>query len=98
MVMSRCVSCMDEDEDVVYICKGGGGACSYMLCAGCIRIAFDDKSGASSSLCAICKSPSALDMINAVLRKGAIIAVEEKLRGKAECQCQEQILRSKASR
>lgn len=98
MVMSRCVSCMDEDEDVVYICKGEGEACSYMLCAGCIRIAFNDKSGASSSLCAICNNPSALDMIDAVLGKGAIIAVEEKLRGKVEFQCQEQILRSKASR
>ena len=98
MAISLCVSCMDEDVDVVYICKGEGGACSFMLCAGCIKIAFDDKSGASSSLCAICKNPSALDMIDAVLGKGAIIAVEEKLRGKVEFQCQEQILRSKASR
>jgi hypothetical protein len=37
-------------------------------------------------------------MIDAVLGKGAIIAVEEKLRGKVEFQCQEQILRKKASR
>jgi phage/plasmid primase-like uncharacterized protein len=89
---------MDEDEHVVYTCKGKGGACSYMLCAGCIRIAFEDKSGASSSFCAMCKTPSAIEMIDAVLGKGAISAVEEKLRSKVEFQYQEQILRSKASR
>jgi hypothetical protein len=93
-----CVSCMDEDESVVYTCKGEGGACSYMLCASCIRIAFDDKSGANSSFCAMCKTPSALDMIDAVLGKGAIIAVEDKLRGKVELQYQERILRTNASK
>jgi hypothetical protein len=96
--MSSCVSCMDEDEDVVYTCKGKGGACSYALCARCIRIAFDDKSGANSSFCAMCKTPSALDMIDAVLGKGAIIAVEEKLRRKVEFQCEERILRTNASK
>jgi hypothetical protein len=96
--MSLCVACMDEDEDLVYTCKGEGVACSYMLCLGCIQIVFDNKSGASSSVCNMCKTPSALDMIDAVLGKGAIIAVEEKLRGKVEFQCQEQLLREKASR
>jgi hypothetical protein len=96
--MSICVSCLDDDEDVVFACKGEGGTCSNKLCAKCIRLAFYDKSGASSSFCAMCKTPSALDMIDAVLGKGAIIAVEEKLRGKVEFQCQEQILRKKASR
>jgi hypothetical protein len=96
--MSLCVACMDEDEEVVYTCKGEGGACSYTLCAGCIRIAFDDKSGANSSFCAMCKTPSALDMIDAVLGKGAIIAVEEQLRKKVEFQCQEQIPSTNASK
>jgi hypothetical protein len=86
---------MDKDEDVVYTCKGEGGACLYMLCTGCIRIAFDNKSGASSLFCPMCKTPSALDMIDAVLGKGAIIAVEEKLRSQVRFQCEEQILSNK---
>jgi len=46
----------------------------------------------------MCKTPSALDMIAAVCGKGAIIAAEEKLRGKIEFQCKAEMLRMEASR
>jgi len=96
--MSLCAVCLDEDETVVFTCKGDGGSCSYMLCAGCVRFAFDDRSGASSSFCPTCKTPTALDMIAAVCGKGAIVAVEEKLRSKVEFQCREQSLKDALSR
>ena len=91
--MSLCAVCLDEDETVVFTCKGDGGSCSYMLC-----IAFDDRSGANSSFCPMCKTPTALDMIAAVCGKGAIAAVEEKLRSKVEFQCREQSLKDALSR
>lgn len=96
--MSLCAVCLDEDETVVFTCKGDGGSCSYMLCAGCVRFAFDDRSGASSSFCPTCKTPTALDMIAAVCGKGAIVAVEEKLRSKVEFHCREQSLKDALSR
>ena len=65
---------------------------------GCVRIAFDDRSGANSSFCPMCKTPTALDMIAAVCGKGAIAAVEEKLRSKVEFQCREQSLKDALSR
>ena len=83
---------------MVFTCKGDGGSCSYMLCVGCVRIAFDDRSGANSSFCLTCKTPTALDMIAAVCGKGAIAAVEEKLRSKVEFQCREQSLKDALSR
>lgn len=96
--MSLCVACKDEDNTVVFMCKGNGGSCSYMLCAGCVRRAFDDQSGANSSFCFTCKTPTALDMIAAVCGKGAIVAVEEKLRSKVEFQCREQNMKAAVSR
>ena len=96
--MSCCVACMDDDEDVVFRCKGDGGVCSYQLCAICVKMAFDDNSGASSSFCAMCKAPSALDMIASVCGQGAIIAVEQKLRGKIEFKLREENIKKGASR
>lgn len=96
--MPVCVACMDDDEEVVFRCKGEGGICLYQLCAGCVRLAFDDKSGASSSFCAMCKSPTAIDMVASVCGRGAIIAVEQKLRGKVEFQLQEESIKKEASR
>jgi len=94
--VSVCVSCLDEG--VVFNCKGEGGMCLYKLCASCIRLSFDDTSGASSSFCPMCRTPSALEMIGAVCGKGAIIAIEEKLREKVEFQCQAENKRKEASR
>jgi len=96
--VSYCIVCNDDDKDVVYKCKGKGGACSYRLCAGCVRFAFDDMSGANSSFCALCQHPCALDMISAVCGKGAILAVEQNVRGRVEFQVQEEFLRKEASR
>eukprot|EP00804_Cyclotella_cryptica_P025558 CCRYP_002821-RD/>CCRYP_002821-RD protein AED:0.06 eAED:0.06 QI:49/1/1/1/1/1/7/146/1058 len=96
--MKVCISCMDDDEEVVFRCKGDGGICSYQLCARCIRLAFCDSSGANSSFCALCKTPSAIDMIAAVCGKGAVMAVEQKLRGKVEFKLKEENLKKEASR
>ena len=95
---STCLSCMDEDEVVVFKCKGEGGTCSFQLCGACVKIAFDDSSGANSSFCSICKTPSALDMIASVVGQGAIAAVENKLRSKVEFQLKEQNLKMDLSR
>ena len=89
---------MDDDEEVVFHCKGEGGACRYQLCAGCVRLAFDDASGASSSFCAMCKSPTAIDMVASVCGRAAITAVEQKLRGKVEFKLKEENLRKDFSR
>ena len=96
--MSTCVSCLDEDECVVFKCKGSGGSCSYQLCRSCVKMAFSDSSGANSSFCAICKTPSALEMISAVCGKGAIMAVEQKLRGKLEFKLKDEQLKREQSR
>ena len=96
--VSYCIACNDDEEDVVFKCKRKGGACSYQLCAGCVKLSFDDMSGANSSFCALCKHPSALDMISAVCGKGAIHAVEQKFRNKVEFQVKEQLMKREASR
>jgi hypothetical protein len=96
--VSYCIVCNDDDEDVVYKCKGNGGACTYQLCAGCVKASFNDMSGAHSSFCALCKHPSALDMISAVCGRGAINAVEEKFRNKVEFQVKELLMKREASR
>ena len=95
---STCLSCMDEDEVVVFKCKGEGGTCSFQLCWACVKIAFDDSSGANSSFCPMCKAPSAIDMIASVVGQGAIAAVENKLRSKVEFQLKEQNLKMDLSR
>ena len=93
-----CVSCLDGDVEVVFRCKGGGGVCAYQLCATCVKIAFDDKSGSSSTFCAMCKSPTAIDMIASVCGQGALLAVEKKIRGEVEFKLKEENIRKDASR
>ncbi|KAL7536603.1 hypothetical protein ACHAXR_008142 [Thalassiosira sp. AJA248-18] len=46
----------------------------------------------------MCNTPSALDMIASVCGKGAIVAVEQKLRGNVEFKVQEDNIRKEASR
>ena len=95
---SICVSCLDDDEEVVFRCKGDGGVCTYQLCATCVKIAFEDKSGSSSSFCAMCKSPTAIDMVASVCGQGALLAVEKKIRGEVEFKLKEENIRKDASR
>lgn len=90
------MSCLDKDETVVFRCKGH--TCTFQLCAGCVRIAFEDVSGASSTFCAMCQNPSALDMIASVCGPGAITAVEKKLRDPLEFKLREENLKRNASR
>lgn len=94
--MDVCMSCLDEDEIVVFRCKGH--TCTFQLCAGCVRIAFEDVSGASSTFCAMCQNPSALDMIASVCGPGAIKAVEKKLRDPLEFKLREENLKRNASK
>ncbi len=82
----------------MFRCKGDGGVCTFQLCAACVRIAFEDKSGSSSSFCAMCKSPTAIDMIASVCGQGALIAVEKKIRGQVEFKLKEENIRKDASR
>lgn len=89
---------MDDEEEVVFRCKGDGGICSYQLCGSCVRLAFYDSSGANSSFCPQCKTPSALDMIAAVCGKGAIMAIEQKLRRTVEFKLKEENMSKEASR
>jgi hypothetical protein len=96
--MKVCIICMDEEEEVVFKCRGGGGTCTYQLCGSCVKTAFDDRSGANSSFCAMCKTPSALDMIAAVCGNGAIMAVEQTLRSKVEFKVREENIRRGVSR
>ncbi|KAL7518609.1 hypothetical protein ACHAWX_003421, partial [Stephanocyclus meneghinianus] len=96
--MKVCLSCMDDEEEVVFRCKGDGGICSYQLCGSCVRLAFYDSSGANSSFCPQCKTPSALDMIAAVCGKGAIMAIEQKLRRTVEFKLKEENMSKEASR
>lgn len=93
-----CVSCLDGGEEVVFRCKGDGGVCTFQLCAACVRIAFEDTSGSSSSFCAMCKSPTAIDMIASVCGQGALIAVEKKIRDQVEFKLKEENIRKDASR
>ena len=89
---------MDGEEEVVFKCKGEGGTCLYQLCTSCVRLAFDDSSGGSSSFCAMCKTPSALDMISSVCGKGAVLAIEKRLQGKLEFKLEEENIKKEASR
>lgn len=77
-VISACVMCCDEHEEVVYKCNGNGGTCPSQLCAGCVKLSFDDECVANNaSFCTHCNYPCALDMIAAVCGdKGPIIASE----------------------
>lgn len=96
MVSDVCISCLDDGEVVVFRCKGY--SCKYQLCSPCIKIAFEDVSGAASTFCAMCKTPSALDMIASVCGPAAIKVVEEKLRGPMEFKLREENLKRDASR
>lgn len=95
---SCCVACLDDGEEIVFRCKGNGGSCTYRLCVACIKLAFDDKSGSSSSFCALCKSPTAIDMIASVCGQGALIAVEKRITGRVEFQLREENIKKEASR
>mmetsp|Transcript_3022 Transcript_3022/g.8731 ORF Transcript_3022/g.8731 Transcript_3022/m.8731 type:complete len:1063 (+) Transcript_3022:1610-4798(+) len=91
-----CISCMDADEVVVFRCKGH--TCTFQLCAGCVKLSFEDASGATSTFCVMCQTPSALDMIASVCGPAAIKAVEKKLRGPLEFKLREENLKRGASR
>lgn len=62
------------------------------------RLAFEDGSGANSAFCSMCKAPTAIDMIASVCGRGAIMAVEQKLRGKVEFKLKEETMKREASR
>jgi hypothetical protein len=96
--ISCCVACLDDDEEVVFRCKGYGGSCTYQLCVTCIKLAFDDRTGSSSSFCALCKSPTAIDMIASVCGQGAVIAVEKRITGRVEFKLREDNIKKEASR
>ena len=81
-VNSCCSICCDEGEEVLFFCSKV--TCEYQLCGLCIKDAFKDSSGSNSTYCQFCKTPSALDMISAVIGTGAIKAVEKNVRSDIE--------------
>jgi phage FluMu protein Com len=81
--MLTCTVCYDDLEaDLVYRCQTNG--CEYQMCTPCIKRAFEDSSGQSTKKCPMCESAMARDILQNILGKGAIKAVENELRTKVE--------------
>lgn len=81
--MLTCTVCYDELEvDLVYRCQTND--CEYQMCTPCIKRAFEDSSGQSTKKCPVCNIAMARDILQNILGKGAVKAVENELRTKVE--------------
>ena len=82
-MMLTCTVCYDELEvDLVYRCQTND--CEYQMCTPCIKRAFEDSSGQSTKKCPVCNIAMARDILQNILGKGAVKAVENELRTKVE--------------
>eukprot|EP00978_Attheya_sp_CCMP212_P016587 scaffold43631_cov45-Attheya_sp.AAC.2 len=81
-MLECCTICQDEEIRVDFSCMNF--SCAYKLCAPCIREAFLDSSGVNSAKCPMCQTPTAIEMIESLLGKGAVKAVENKVRSTIE--------------
>ena len=89
MEILTCTVCYDGlEKDQIYHCPTHD--CEYQLCIPCIKRSFEDSSGQSSKFCPICKSAWARGILQNILGKGAVKAVEDELRNKVEVEVKSQ--------
>lgn len=91
-MVDTCTVCMDNLEtDRSFQCWSE--ACEYKLCQPCVRRAFEDLSGSDSKHCPLCKSPMARAVLETIVGRGAVQAVEDQLRPKLEFDMQAELER-----
>ncbi|KAG7363889.1 AAA domain containing protein [Nitzschia inconspicua] len=78
-----CTICLEELElEFLHCCPQSSS--EFKLCTSCVRLAFQDASGESYRRCQLCKTAMARDILESVVGKGAVNAVEDELRRKVE--------------
>ncbi|KAG7340019.1 AAA domain containing protein [Nitzschia inconspicua] len=82
-ITMACTICLEELElQFLHCCPQS--SCEFKLCTSCVRLAFQDASGESYRRCQLCKTAMARDILESVVGKGAVNAVEDELRRKVE--------------
>jgi phage FluMu protein Com len=83
MILTCTICCDDLEPESLYCCKTTD--CKYKRCTPCIKLAFEDASGDSYKRCPMCNSQmGARDLLDGVLGKGAVVAVENEVRPRIE--------------
>ena len=80
--MGDCIVCLEPQGSGGFTCRTRN--CNYQMCTGCVTLAFEDASGKNYDKCPMCNVPTSRIMIESLVGKGPVRAVERELRAKVE--------------